>query len=92
MQWKIVPDQQERDRHDDDEPLRRSDELLERPAVLDPVAGRYVHVARETFADLVDERAEVAAAHVGRHEDATFTVLAADLVRPDLERDLCDFR
>ena len=31
---------------------------------------------------LVDERAEVAAAHVGLHDDAALAVLAADLVRP----------
>ncbi len=61
------------------------------PAVVDPVARRQRRPRGAiALAHFGDERAEVAAAHVGGHDDAPLAVLAADLVRPDLESIRCD--
>ena len=58
-------------------------------APADPVAGRQLRPAAATCAlRLGDERAEVAAAHVGRDDDAALAVLAADLVRARRDLDV----
>ena len=68
--------------------LRGRDQVLELAAPADPVAGGQLHLARDPPLRLGDERAEVAAAHVGLHDDAALAVLAADLVGPRRDLDL----
>jgi hypothetical protein len=72
-------DQQEADRHDDREPLLGRDEVLVLPAPHEPLPGGELDL-RHLRLRLVDERAQVAAAHVALHDDAPLAVLAADLV------------
>ena len=43
-------DQQQRERHDEPQPLGAGDQLLERAAVLEPVAGRQLDVSLDALA------------------------------------------
>ncbi len=57
-------------------------QVLELPAPRGPVAGRHLDLLLHGLRASADERAEVAAAHVGAHHDPALAVLAADLVGP----------
>ena len=57
-------DQRERDRDDDRELLRGALQALVLPCPLGVVADRQLHVAIERALRLLDERADVATAHV----------------------------
>ena len=80
-------DQAEADRHDDHQPLRarRPGSRTARPSRASSPAGSFTCCAILRLR-LGDERADVAAADVGLHDDAPLAVLAADLVRPFGER------
>ncbi len=71
--------EQQRQRHDNLEALRRGDKLLDGPPKVYPIAGRDLD-RFHPFLSLGDEWAEVASAHVGRDDCAAFPVLAADLI------------
>src|SRR5690606_9028131 len=66
------------------------DQLLERAAVVDPVALRHVHLLPDALLQLFDEAAQVAITHVGGHHHPALSVLAVDLVGPQQALDLRD--
>ena len=57
------------------------DQVFKLPAPVQPAAGGQRDLRRDLLLGVGDERAEVAAAHVGLHDDAALAVFAADLVR-----------
>ena len=86
-------DQQQRDRHDDGQALRRRDELLELAAPADPVAGRQLDLRRRSArCASATKEPRSRPRTLARDHDAALAVLAADLVRPRRDLDLGDGR
>ena len=78
------------DRHDQHQPPRCALLVLELAAVFDVIAGRQRHVLLDPRAHLVDEAAEIAAAHVRHDDDAALAFVALDLLRAARHADVGD--
>src|SRR5690606_35770273 len=72
------------------EPLAGRDQLLERAAVVDPVAFGYVHLLPDALLQLFDEATQVAITHVGGDHHPALSILTVDLVGPQQALDLRD--
>ena len=57
-------------------------EVLELPAPLQVGAGRQLHMLGNLRLRVLYHAGDIAAPDIGLHDDATFPVLAADLIRP----------
>ena len=66
--------------HDNHEALPRRLEILELPAPGQPVSGREGNLLCDLRLRLVNQRADVAPAHFGRHDDPPLAVIPADLI------------
>ena len=67
------------------------DQLLERAAIVDPVARRYLDLVADALLQVRHETAQITPADIGGDDDAALAILAVDLVRPQRRLDLRNF-
>ena len=75
-------DEEERDRHDQEQPRGRALKVLELAAVFHVIASRELHLRLNRLLDIGDETAEIPASHVGFDRDAPVDVFPRNLSRP----------